>query len=314
MRHAGWIARESLGYEPSVVAPRHNDVMLGPDRRPRCLIGVATAILLLSAPADADACSCARPGPPCRAAWYADAVFTANVLEVVDVDVDPSPSGLGLFQSRLVRMRLTEAFSGDPPAEIDVFTGRGGGDCGFPFTRGREYLVYAHRDPVTGRLTTGICSRTTRMPARQDLPYLRGPDRPSVAPGTIRGTATLRDPRPDGRVERTPFAGARIIATSAERTIEAATGPDGKYELSAPVGRYEIRVEVPSGVLATPASPHVQMVAGECSGADIVIQWDGRIAHYRPALAQSKEGVSQEVRAADHPRAEHGGDGTKGLP
>jgi hypothetical protein len=256
--------------------PRHDPIMDFAARALRRWLGrAALVVLCLSVPAGAEACTCdPGPNPPCRAAWYADAVFTATVLDVIDL---PQPVAQA-FQPRLARLRLQESFSGDFPAEIDVATGRGGGDCGYPFSKGREYLVYAHRNPVTGRLTTSICSRTTLMLARQDLPYLRGPSRPTDALGSIRGTATLFDLRPDGRVDRRPFAGARIIATSADRTVEATTDVDGKYELSAPIGRYDIRVEVPAGVVARPASPGVQMVAGRCSGTDIRIEWDGRIS------------------------------------
>ena len=42
-----------------------------------------------------------------------------------------------------------------------VDTGSGGGDCGFNFAVGSTYLVFAHRQPTKGRLSTGICSRTS---------------------------------------------------------------------------------------------------------------------------------------------------------
>ncbi len=35
--------------------------------------------------------------------------------------------------------------------EIEIVTGAGDGDCGFPFVAGIEYLIYAHREQA-GRL------------------------------------------------------------------------------------------------------------------------------------------------------------------
>src|SRR5258708_4102213 len=41
-------------------------------------------------------------------------------------------------------------------------TGLGGGDCGFDFEVGKQYLVYAFNDEA-GELSTNICTRTTRL-------------------------------------------------------------------------------------------------------------------------------------------------------
>jgi hypothetical protein len=75
---------------------------------------------------------------------------------------------------RRVHFHVQEALSGvEPNGEIEILTGFGGGDCGYPFEVGREYVVYARKDP-NGRLTTGTCSRT--RPAEQaseDLQYIR---------------------------------------------------------------------------------------------------------------------------------------------
>ena len=73
---------------------------------------------------------------------------------------------------RHVRVRVLESFRGEAAKEIHVFTGSGGGDCGFTFQTGASYLIYVYRHPATGRLSTGICSRTKLLAnASEDLKY-----------------------------------------------------------------------------------------------------------------------------------------------
>jgi hypothetical protein len=58
---------------------------------------------------------------------------------------------------------------------VVVFTGSGGGDCGFPFRRGESYLVYASAN-TDGWLGTGICGRTAELSrAAADLRELGTP-------------------------------------------------------------------------------------------------------------------------------------------
>ena len=278
-------------------------------------VPLALALLLpLALPVRADACSCAPgPHPPCQAAWSADAVFVATVVDVIDV-----PPGRDTFmRSRLVRLRVREAFLGGLGEEVDVFTGRGGGDCGFPFSKNRDYLIYAHRVAGSNVLTTGICSRTRQMNAGEDLGYLRAPDRPETRIGTLRGEVVRRDPGPEGRYVRAPVAGARLIATAGAAEFSATTDRDGRYELELPAGRYALRLEGPPGVSARPAFPRTLISNGRgCSRLDVQFEWDGRIAgRVRDARGQPVAGIALRVSsAADYrlipePLARTGDDG-----
>jgi hypothetical protein len=72
-------------------------------------------------------------------------------------------------------MQVREVLSGVSPGqtEIEIVTGLGGGDCGYAFQTGKDYVVYAHLD-AQGRLATGICSRTRPSEqAEEDLAYFR---------------------------------------------------------------------------------------------------------------------------------------------
>jgi hypothetical protein len=73
---------------------------------------------------------------------------------------------------RKVWLRVEEAFKGAEPGRTVLFTGWGGGDCGYRFRRGDRYLVYAG-DSDDG-LYTGICYSTKPLEeARSELATLR---------------------------------------------------------------------------------------------------------------------------------------------
>ncbi|HEV2843295.1 MAG TPA: hypothetical protein VG477_00500, partial [Thermoanaerobaculia bacterium] len=60
--------------------------------------------------------------------------------------------------SRRVRLKVEEAFKGTASREVVLYTGWGGGDCGYEFRRGSRYLVYANGSGDW--LYTGICRAT----------------------------------------------------------------------------------------------------------------------------------------------------------
>ena len=80
-----------------------------------------------------------------------DAVFAGRVRSIVRVDY-----------TLLVQMEVDNSWKGVDEAEIVIRTADNSAACGFPFERGRSYLVYAHADQ-DGALHAGICSRTARL-------------------------------------------------------------------------------------------------------------------------------------------------------
>jgi hypothetical protein len=111
------------------------------------------------------ACSCVGGSRPCGAAGNAAAAFTGTVLNIADL---PAPIVIpgavptqarrvaaGRFAGnatpplrplRTIRIRIGEVLSGVEPGqhEIEILTGLGGGDCGYPFQTGADYVVYAY--------------------------------------------------------------------------------------------------------------------------------------------------------------------------
>jgi hypothetical protein len=93
------------------------------------------------------ACSCAGPSPPSEALEESTAVFAGRVASI-------EPGSYG----KTVRFDAERAWKGVTESAVTVTTGNGGGDCGYSFEQGKEYLVYAYGDKES--LGTGICSRT----------------------------------------------------------------------------------------------------------------------------------------------------------
>jgi uncharacterized membrane protein len=180
-------------------------------------------------------CSCVGESTPCAATGSAAAAFSGTILEVID---PPNPvtvrtGGLALAGRvagdtkvilprplRSVRIRIDEVLSGVDPAqqEIEILTGQGGGDCGYPFQVGTNYVIYAYENG-DGRLETGICSRTRRLDqATENVAYSRAMVN-AQATGPIRVLTGL--PGLPGK------AGATIIAEQAQLEYRSLTNAAG---------------------------------------------------------------------------------------
>jgi hypothetical protein len=108
------------------------------------------------------ACSCVRESPTLQERVdRARAVFTGRVSSVERATVlEPAP-GRGAPPSRIEQVRaqveVLDAWKGISAGVVEVWTGTGGGDCGYRFSAGRDHLIFAHGG-ADGSLTTGSCS------------------------------------------------------------------------------------------------------------------------------------------------------------
>jgi len=103
----------------------------------------------------------------------AEAVFHGTVRDIVSIG--PFDDDL---TNKLVVMDVKAAWKGVRHHRIYVFTGSGGGDCGYPFLLGKEYIVWANRvGPFApGELSTSICDHTALLGwAGQQLDQLPNP-------------------------------------------------------------------------------------------------------------------------------------------
>jgi hypothetical protein len=99
----------------------------------RILVGVALPTVAL-------ACTCGVVGPPCQAAWNASVVFAGTVVELSRDNTQPDNKGNVLVNGFLgthAIFEVAEGFIGieGPRKQVEVRTGMGGGDCGYPFQR-----------------------------------------------------------------------------------------------------------------------------------------------------------------------------------
>jgi hypothetical protein len=149
-----------------------------------------TPVFLAAICTPALACTCAPPPPEVKTdrdltQWYvagSDAIFEGTVkrIELNWMFIDAKVGGLvpaDLDQGEAtirVSFDATRIYKGVEQKELSLTTGIGGGDCGFDFEIGKQYLVYAFADS-SGHLSTGICSGTALLEDSQSArSYLRG--------------------------------------------------------------------------------------------------------------------------------------------
>ena len=95
--------------------------------------------------------------------------------------------------------------------EIVIETGLGGGDCGYDFRRGQDYIVYASKKP-DGGWNTGICTPTRLVEsAAEDLKYFH--------------QLAQASPAAEIRVTAWDVYGARSDDRSSARRYQARTSP-----------------------------------------------------------------------------------------
>lgn len=232
---------------------------------------VAIGSVLAARPAAA--CSCMGRRPACQALWDPGAVFAGKVIAI------ERNANEGLFANRRVRFQVVEAFRGVTTSEIDVYTGAGGGDCGYSFIVGRSYLVYGSQSAGAPRLTTGICSRTQLLSqASEDLGYLRSVPLGAALGATITGTVYNRDrntSQAQGAVTLATVPAIVVVMDCGGALFRGTTDADGRFSISGvPVGSCTPRVEPSTAYSVWPASPVEILDPRGC--ADVSLQIGAR--------------------------------------
>ncbi len=205
------------------------------------LIGIVAA---LSMAGEALACSCAASGPPCQAAWSADAVFAGTVRSVSH----SQPADADTVARRtIVLFTVDEPLRNVTARSVEVAMATG--TCAYRFQIGQKYLIYA-RTLETGRLTTSICSRTRPLDeAGEDLVYLRS--NLSASPrARIYGKVTewRRDPAEAAAVDYGPMAGLTVVVAGATSRQELVTDAHGRYKVpNLAAGRFVVTLVPPFG-------------------------------------------------------------------
>lgn len=134
------------------------------------LSSVFVVALLLVFSKSSYACSCELPSSKDsikkqvkEAKKKSQAVFAGEVLEIIE------PSDKNFL---LVKVRVESNWKGADAIEIVIVTGKGNGDCGYPFAVDKKYLIYAYQTN-NSHLSTNICQRTALLSdAEKDIAAL----------------------------------------------------------------------------------------------------------------------------------------------
>jgi hypothetical protein len=115
-------------------------------------------------PSFVSACSCAEKVSVKEEFNRSTAVFSGKVAAIEDKRQWDG------YTTKLVLFDVIETWKGIQQSQVIIATGQGGGDCGYDFQVGKEYLVYAKDSDMYGEkgLITTICDRTNEFVHSQD--------------------------------------------------------------------------------------------------------------------------------------------------
>jgi hypothetical protein len=235
---------------------------------------------------------CAERSPACsclivpRASNCADLkpIGPSFVGTVIDIE-NPPDERRGADQSGLsrYRFRIDENINGFEEKEVDIYSGRGGGDCSYhfrmgesyfvaPFTRTRNEFVVPYRMEVPSeKLVAGICTETQpTASATALLKALRARKR-----GGAMVVGVLRTEQgPDDFDHRIPDATVEL--RSDDTILSAQTDRGGVYQFGGvPAGTYQFAVKnLPVDFRITPDKaagpiPSITIADQPCYAEDI---------------------------------------------
>lgn len=267
---------------------------------------VLRALVLCCAVDVAIACTCMETPSPCDSFKETPVVFVGLVTSIKEDKVDIVHFG----EKRTIRTGLVAHFTVEEPLKgidlktVDVVTGGGHGDCGYPFKEGRRYLVYAYRSEgdalsssmsrtviaggsaLTARLSANICSRTRPLEyAADDVELIRAllKGKPQTRIFGQVDEHARRLGTYEYNIDRVgPLANIKLIAQSANNRYETITDQNGRYRLSdLKPGKYKLSVFLPAGYSSLfdfiPTSFNLEIKADTCVEYDFDAQIDGRI-------------------------------------
>jgi Carboxypeptidase regulatory-like domain len=243
------------------------------------LLSIGSLVLTLSSISEtALACACTRPPLPCEAYWQVEAVFIGTAKELSWIEFEEKLENIVLKRKRPVfRFSVDQAFRGVNGAQVAVMTGIGGGDCGYDFKIGEQYLIYAYRDQQKKEmLSTSVCTRTRPIRnADEDLEYIQGLSKASPG-GWVFGEVF----KSGWAQERPlPIEGVKVTVEGQGKSVILASDGDGKFHASAlPEGSYKVRVAPPEGLSDRSNESEVNVVDRGCATVRFWLTVDGRVS------------------------------------
>ena len=232
---------------------------------------------MLAVARDATACSCEASGPPCQSFFQTQAVFVGTVKSVTRTPRIPP-----LLEEMRVEFEDAMPFRGVEGTTHVVLTNSDGPACGYAFTVGQRYVVYASRWKGGGPLVTSTCSRTRPIAdAAEDLLFFKSLSGATGSPRVF-GSVTHREPGTmyrDG-IEYGPIAHVWLTLKTDTATYRASTDAKGRYELTGvPLGTYELTIEPPQGLTPGDRVTHTLTLSDRlsCAERNFALRFDSRI-------------------------------------
>lgn len=196
------------------------------------------ALMILSTPTLVFGCPCVNYGTQRPCAFMkatSEVIFAGMLLAADNPPVSPESPESRTFEGQTGQARYTfqveEAFSAALPKRIDVFSGRGGGDCSVRFRVGEKYLVDGERES-NGMVSAYICSETRKFrdsdPLLAELRMIRDGKKPDLLFGTF-----WRMQEPWGGASdpdyNQPLGDRTITLRLGEREFQTKTDVNGNY-------------------------------------------------------------------------------------
>jgi hypothetical protein len=194
--------------------------------------------------------------------------------------------------------------------EVEVMTGFGDADCGYPFKVGKQYLVYASHWGKDQKLYAGICSRTRLLSeAEEDLAYFRNLPRENTGGKILVDVTKLTTPvQDDSRFDLTKMSGLRVTAERDNKRLEGTTDEKGAHEFtSLSPGKYKVRIYF-SDDSKDSEEYEVDVVDRGCASAAFLYRDDGEIegkvvdANGQPVRGVKVDLIRLEDAASDSPK------------
>ena len=235
------------------------------------LLGILIVISVSSQ--TVNACTCGGTGSPCESFGSAAAVFAGTVV-AMRMNERPKQTERNdvRWNPRVFKFSVEQSYLGVAGTEVEVFTGFGGGDCGYDFQIGRRYLVYAYRHD--DQLYTGICTRTRPFSsATEDLAFLGTLS--SAAPGvTIHGEIRDREGKSG------PVSSDILITIEGEsERKEMLPDGEGRFRVSGlRAGKYKVSLKLPDTLTTWRHEQEITVADRGCAGVGWYVTDNGRVS------------------------------------
>jgi len=210
-------------------------------------------------------------------------VFIGRVIDSAEQKTDIDSDGnRSTYDVGIIRFEVEEVFKGIDSRFVEIHSGTNGADCGYWFTRGERYLVYAYGDHP-GSLGTNVCTRTQPIKkAAGDLQYLRNLPRKGIG-GRVYGTVGTPTAEWDENFEHrlSGISGVKVALRSSEgeKSVKE-TDQAGRFEfISLKPGLYVVEVAAPDGYeLDYPWINQLDVQDGGCGKSDFKLLPGGQIS------------------------------------